>query len=89
MVKRVNCLVEASLSTATSPWQEDSKITVQVILWLLGLGGSGGLNCGLVRCTEVQGLSFVGYTGVQGGRLRLWNLQNLWPVPPYHSMLEF
>ena len=50
MVKRVNCPVEASVSTATSSWQEDSKIPVQVILWLLGLGGSGGLNCGRVGC---------------------------------------
>ena len=33
--------------------------------------------------TEVQGISFVGYTGVGSGRPRLWNLQNLCPVPPY------
>ena len=32
--------------------------------------------------TEVQAISFVGYTGVEGGRPRLWNLQNLWPAPP-------
>ena len=33
--------------------------------------------------TEVQVISFVGYTGVEGGRPPLWNLQNLCPVPPY------
>ena len=27
--------------------------------------------------TEVQGIGFVGYTRVKGGRPRLWNLQNL------------
>ena len=32
---------------------------------------------------SVQGISFVGYTGVEGGRPCLWNLQNLCPVPPY------
>jgi len=39
-------------------------------------------DCGVCASTEVQGISFVGYTGVEGGRLRLWNLQNLCPVPP-------
>jgi len=34
------------------------------------------------RCsTEVQRVSFVGYTGGEGGSLRLWNLQNLHAVP--------
>ena len=33
--------------------------------------------------TEVQGISFVGYTGDEGSKSRLWNLQNLCPVPPY------
>jgi len=37
--------------------------------------------------TEVQGISFVGYTGTVGGRPRLWNLQNLCPVPPYSACL--
>jgi len=32
--------------------------------------------------TEVQGISFVGYTGSEGSKPRLWNLQNLCPVPP-------
>jgi len=44
------------------------------------------LNCvGMDRSvhTEVQGISFVGYTGGEGSKLRLWNLQNLCPVPPY------
>ena len=31
--------------------------------------------------TEVQRVSFVGYTGGEGGSLRLWNLQNLHAVP--------
>jgi len=35
-----------------------------------------------VRFTEVQRVSFVGYTGGEGGSLRLWNLQNLHAVPP-------
>ena len=35
--------------------------------------------------TEVQGISIVGYTGVEGGRTRSWNLQYLCPVPPYVS----
>ena len=39
--------------------------------------------CSQLPTTEVQGISFVGYTGAVGGRLRLWNLQNLCPVPPY------
>jgi len=34
-------------------------------------------------CTEVQSVSFVGYTGGEGGSPRLWNLQNLHAVPPY------
>ena len=33
--------------------------------------------------TEVQRISFVGYTGGEGGSPRLWNLQNLHAVPPY------
>jgi len=33
--------------------------------------------------TEVQRVSFVGYTGDEGGSSRLWNLQNLHAVPPY------
>jgi len=32
--------------------------------------------------TEVQGISSVGYTGGEGSKPRLWNLQNLCPVPP-------
>jgi len=32
---------------------------------------------------EVQCVSFVGYTGGEGGSLRLWNLQNLHAVPPW------
>jgi len=35
--------------------------------------------------TEVQGISFVGYTGSEGSKPRLWNLQNLCPVPPYSA----
>ena len=31
---------------------------------------------------EVQGISFVGCTGGEGSKPRLWNLQNLCPVPP-------
>ena len=34
-----------------------------------------------IRYTEVQRVSFVGYTGGEGGRYRLWNLQNLPAVP--------
>ena len=41
-----------------------------------------------VLSTEVQGISFVGYTGVVGGRPRLWNLQNLCPVPPELVKIE-
>lgn len=33
--------------------------------------------------TEVQRVSFVCYTGGEGGRIRLWNLQSLHAVPPY------
>ena len=42
-------------------------------------------NCVKFLSTEVpvEGISFVGYTGVEGGRPRLWNLQNLCPLPPY------
>ena len=32
--------------------------------------------------TEVQRVSFVGYTGHEGGSPRLWNLQNLHAPPP-------
>ena len=32
--------------------------------------------------TEVQGLSFVGSTGGEDDGPRLWNLQNLGPIPP-------
>ena len=39
------------------------------------------------RYTEVEGISFEGYTGVEGGRPRLWNLQNLCPVPPYAALM--
>ena len=39
--------------------------------------------------TEVQGISFVGYTGGEGSKLRLWNLQNLCPVPPYAFNPEY
>ena len=35
--------------------------------------------------TEVQRVSFVGYTGGEGGSPGLWNLQNLHAVPPYAS----
>jgi len=37
--------------------------------------------------TEVQGISSVGYTGGEGSKPRLWNLQNLCPVPPYAKRL--
>ena len=30
-----------------------------------------------IGSTEVQGITFVGYTGGEGGRPRLWNLQSL------------
>ena len=46
---------------------------------------SSGL-CGLDLypvCTEVQLLSFVCSTGRKGSKPRLWNIQNLGPVPPY------
>ena len=37
----------------------------------------------LYECAaEVQRVSFVGYTGSEGGSPRLWNLQNLHAVPP-------
>jgi len=38
---------------------------------------------GAIVFTEVQRISFVGYTGGEGGSPRLWNLQNLHAVPPY------
>ena len=34
--------------------------------------------------TEVQLLSFVCFTGGKGSQPRLWNIQNLGAVPPYH-----
>ena len=40
------------------------------------------LSWGHDEYSEVEGISFVGYTGVEGVRPRLWNLQNLCPVPP-------
>jgi len=39
--------------------------------------------------TEVQRISFVGYTGGEGGSPSLWNLQNLRAVPPYEAPLGF
>ena len=33
--------------------------------------------------TEGHTVSFVGSTGGEGSKPRLWNLQNLCPVPPY------
>ena len=40
---------------------------------------------------RVQGLSFVGFTSEVRSPRRLWNLQNLGPVPPYktRTVLEF
>ena len=32
--------------------------------------------------TEVRRVSFIGYTGGEGGSLRLWNLQSLHALPP-------
>ena len=39
----------------------------------------------LVGDTEVQRVSFVGYTRGEDGSSGLWNLQNLHAVPPYSS----
>ena len=36
----------------------------------------------IFACTEVQRVSFVGYTGREDGSPGLWNLQNLHAVPP-------
>jgi len=40
----------------------------------------------MVSLTEVQRISFVGYTGGVGGSPGLWNLQNLHAVPPYELL---
>jgi len=42
------------------------------------LAGRAALSFGIG--TEVQRVSFVGYTGGEGGSPRLWNLQNLHAV---------
>ena len=39
--------------------------------------------------TEVQRVSFVGYTGGKDGSLGLWNLQNLHAVPPYSTIMIY
>ena len=74
----------------TNPSQEISSLTGS--LEITGTGeivdfkGSDGTvpvyMCHKLVGTEVQGISIVGYTGVEGGRTRLWNLQYLCPVPP-------
>ena len=40
-----------------------------------------------VAHAEVQGIGFVGSTGSEGSKPRLWNLQNLCPVLPYTRVL--
>jgi len=59
------------------------------VLWAVGCG-LWAVGCGMrvavvvvrVMRTEVQGISSVGYTRGEGSKPRLWNLQNLCPVPP-------
>jgi len=46
-------------------------------------GRSGVSGAALIEhTTEVQLLSFVCSTGGKGSQPRLWNIQNLGPVPP-------
>ena len=55
------------------------------LIWMVDQVSAGGI---LGRradhaLTEVQLLSFVCSTGGKGSKPRLWNIQNLGPVPPY------
>jgi len=59
------------------------RIRLQV--YDFSLASTGGPSAGTTE-VQVQGISSVGYAGGEGSKPRLWNLQNLCPVPRYSAL---